>query len=139
MEPCRAGWKRIALIGYYMALLAFLSLVPMGSGAKPFSFLAAVRGDVQNVLHVPAYALPAVFWMQLLTERNRRGIGRVASAFFLAVGFGLIIESAQVWIPGRHPSLADGIVNLVGSFLGLSVYLGVERRSPGRIRRLICT
>ncbi|MCF8063126.1 MAG: VanZ family protein [Deltaproteobacteria bacterium] len=139
MESCRPGRKKITLIGLYMVLLAFLSLVPMDGNAKHFSVLAAVKPKAQNLLHVPAYALLAILWMQVMTLQGRRGIGRIAPAVLAGAGFGLVMELVQVWIPGRYPSLVDGVVNLLGVFMGLLVYLRVEKRSPGGIRRLICT
>ena len=131
--------KKIAFVASYMGLIAFLSLAPMDAGAKQLRFLAAVAPDIQNLMHVPAYALLAVLWMQVLTQWGRRDGDRVAATVCAAVGFGLVVELAQVFIPGRYASLTDGLVNTLGACLGVLVYLGVERCSPGRIRRLICT
>ncbi len=137
MTPCRPGWKKIPIVCLYMTLLAFLSMAPLETGNRSFRFLEAVAPTVQNLAHLPAYGLLTVLWMQVLSGRGRRGLGRALPALVLGAGFGTVNELAQVWIPGRYPSLTDSIANVLGAAIGLLVYLGVERRSPGAIRRLV--
>lgn len=122
-----------------MALIAFLSLIPMDSGATHFRLLVAVQPDVQNLMHIPAYALLTILWMQALTQQGRLGFGRNASAFVFVAGFGLANELAQGWIPGRYLSLTDGLVNLLGALIGLVFYLEVEKHAPEKIRRWVCS
>ncbi len=127
------------LIFVYMATLVFVSLIPMDPGAARFRFLGNMNPALQNVLHLPAYAALAILWMQVLTQRGRHGFSRLCTALLLGAGFGLANEAMQFLIPGRYPSLMDALANLAGSVLGVLVYIGVERRCPGTIRRLICT
>lgn len=112
----------IALICGYMALIAFLSLVPMDSGAKNFRFLVAVQPGVQNLMHIPAYALLVILWMQVLTQQGGRNPGKIILVFSVCAGFGMVNEFAQVWVPGRYPSLTDIVTNLLGCIFGLQVY-----------------
>jgi len=138
VTPCRPGWKKILIVCLYMTLLAFFSLAPMETDTQPFRIFEAVAPTVQNLAHFPAYGLLGVLWMQVLSRRGLRGPGRAVPAFLLGAGFGMATELAQFWIPGRYPSLTDSITNVLGVLIGLLVYLGVEKRSPGAIRRLVC-
>ena len=136
---CRPNPWKIVLIFAYMAALALVSVIPMDPGAAHIRFLVNMNPALQNVLHLPAYAALTILWMQVLTQRGRHGLSRLCTALLLGAGFGLANEAMQILIPGRYPSLMDTLANLAGSGLGVLVYIGVERRSPGTIRRLICT
>ena len=122
-----------------MALIAFLSLIPMDPGATHFPVLLNIKPTLQNLMHIPAYAALTILWIQVFTQYGRQGAARILPALLVSAGFGLANEAAQSLIPGRYPGLTDALTNLLGAVLGVLVCLGVERSSPGRIRRLICT
>ncbi len=138
MKPCRPSPWKIAVIISYMALIAFLSLIPMDPGASHFRVLLKVKPTLQNLMHIPAYAALTILWMQVFAQYGRKGLSRIIPALLVSSGFGLANEVAQSLIPGRYASLTDALTNLFGAGLGVLVYVTVERISPGRIRSLIC-
>jgi len=122
-----------------MSLIAFLSLIPMDPGATHFRVLLNIKPTIQSLMHIPAYAALTILWMQVFTQYGRYGLARIVPALLVSAGFGLANEVAQTLIPGRYPGLTDTLTNILGAVLGVLVYLGVERSSPGKIRHLICT
>ena len=122
-----------------MALIAFLSLIPMGSGASNIPVLVNIKPTLQNLMHIPAYAALTILWIQVFSQFGRKGAARIVPALLVSTGFGLANEAAQNLIPGRYPGLTDALTNLIGAVLGALLYLRLERSAAGRIRRLICT
>lgn len=63
-------------------------------------------------------------WGWLLTAAWRRGDGSALSAFAAAVciaaASSFVIEVAQNFLPGRHPSLKDLVMNTLGAAIGAS-------------------
>lgn len=97
----------------YTGLLAGASLYPVG----PDSTLAATatRRAINNLLHVPAYSMLAIFWMAALRGRGMAGTWIGAGAAF---GFGVLMELAQNLVPGRSASAEDLVLNALGVLLG---------------------
>jgi hypothetical protein len=73
----------------------------------------------QNALHVPAYAALAWAWGWALRPWIRVPVtaGIVASA--IAASYGVLDEWHQSFVPGRHASLTDIVLNLAGVALGI--------------------
>ncbi len=75
------------------------------------------------------------FMMRLVEPRPGpagRGIPRsLLLAFLLAVGYGILDEVHQAFVPGREPSIADLLADALGSVAGVLAYvLLAGRRSP---------
>jgi VanZ family protein len=52
---------------------------------------------------------------------------------FLGVGYGVLDEWHQSFVPGRHPSMGDVLADAVGVILGFSIlrlYLQAKRKGP---------
>jgi VanZ family protein len=112
----------------YTGLLAAASLYPVG----PDSALAATatRRTINNLLHVPAYSMLAVFWMAALRARGTSGMWIGAGAAF---GFGVLMELVQNLVPGRSASAGDFVLNALGVLLGwAAVRLLAGREFAGR-------
>lgn len=121
----RAWW---IAAGAYAAVLAAASLLPSGEG-RLGGWDAAVSPGVQNLLHVPAYALLAV----LVSMAVRRvTLARLASVAVGCAAFGAALEFAQAAIPGRFGSLGDVVSNTAGACLGTACLWLWSRFEPGR-------
>jgi VanZ family protein len=122
--PIRKGIRVIT--GIYTALLLTTSLLPSGSGPLG-GWDASVTPDVQDALHLPAYAGLVVLWALAWSTRRALSAGTVAAIAIVCMAFGATMELAQSQIPGRTCSLKDGLVNAAGVLLGLAVILAGRR------------
>jgi VanZ family protein len=110
------------------AVTVLLSLLPgvPSEGDTQFQWhLGAVPPALQNVMHVVFYALLFGAWAWALRE-TRVTPGVLAAAVFT---FGLLLELAQLQVPGRFASVLDGALNGAGVALG---YLAWRARRPAR-------
>ncbi len=101
-RPSPAAY-RLALLAY-AALIAGLSLRPMGTGSlEPWD----------KLLHALAYGAFA-----LLAWRAATGARQYTWLCLLIVLYGGLMEVGQGFIPGRMMSLGDLLANTVGVLLG---------------------
>lgn len=97
----------------YMAVLTYVSLYPV----PPATELSARVRLINNLLHVPAYAVLTALWIAYLRLRWRKASDwRVLlPAFLIACGYGGLMELAQFFVPGRFASLQDTFYNMCGA------------------------
>lgn len=122
----------------YWALLATASLLPSGTGPLK-GWDAAIAPDLQDALHLPAYAGLVVLLALAWSVRHPVKVGSLAAIAMICATFGGVMELAQSVIPGRTCSLGDALVNVAGATLGFLVALVGRRfltfRSPGAAER----
>jgi VanZ family protein len=112
----------VILLGY-MAVLLLLSAVPGPTGVEDQgNLLALVSPGLQNFLHMPAYGVLALLWIAVLRRRGIPPPWTYGLALLLAAGYGVVLEFVQLWVPGRYPSVTDGLLDIAGILLfgGLS-------------------
>lgn len=89
-----------------------------------------------KVLHLGAFAGLAFLVAWALPTRVGRAHIQAAWTLGLIVGYAMIDELTQNFIPGRHCSLGDFIADSIGAVLGLSAYFIVrgllKQTSPGK-------
>ena len=108
------------------AVLAVVSLLPGGPTA-PAGWDRSVSPGVQNLLHVPAYAVLTVLWLWALKVGWRVPVALLVA---MACGaYGAALEVAQAFIAGRTGSFADALLNAAGAAVG--VVLVLLRVRPG--------
>mgnify|MGYP001180919595 CR=1 FL=1 len=98
-----------------MALIhAFSSLPGTPHGGGP---VAAIPSWLHNLAHVPAYALLAASWhVALGAPRGRRGALLIG---LLTVGYGVLDEWHQSFVPGRQCSAGDVLRDALGAAVGI--------------------
>ena len=138
MEPCRPAKQKIAILAVYMLIILALSAIPMDREIKGLQFLIEIKPLNQNLMHIPVYAILAVFWLQLLSSHGVGGIKKFWLVFLFSAGFGIMNEFIQLAIPGRYPSLIDMVFNTIGSAAGIWLYFSLEKCRPSLIRRIVC-
>lgn len=109
-------WTLIALA--HMAALFLLSSIP--GDAELGRRLLFPPPAVQNLLHVPVYAGLTWLWWKALAPpmpatRAGRRTGRVLAAAAIAVGYGVLDEIHQMYVPGRFASVTDALLNAAGA------------------------
>ena len=131
--------RRSTLVRYltltYLVLVVYTSLYPFSEWRAPAEevrvFLTApwpryfTWADL--LLNVAAYFPLGVLLTLVLMSRLRANVAMV-TAMLLVAATSLLIEVAQVYLPGRIPSNTDLLCNAIGGFLGA----GVARLAGGR-------
>lgn len=117
-EMTRSMW--IILTVSCMGLIAFLSLTPTyhSEGDK-----GKIKEVVDNVGHVPAYALLCFLWINTL-GMNKRNLGTAA---VICILYGVLMEYLQSFVPGRYPSLMDAGSDTLGALL--TIFFATRRAS----------
>jgi xanthine/uracil permease len=124
--PLRVGASLILT-----AVVIFLSLVP-GYPAEDDGLLllsiASVPSPFQNAMHLVLYGLLTVFWAAALVRCKLPTL----CAAILVIGVGILLEFAQVYVPGRCSSLMDIGLNAAGVLIGIPVAIALTRRDDRR-------
>jgi len=129
--PARVRWMRGATLAYagVLVLLSVLPSDPHATGGL-WAWDRSIRPAVQNVLHVPAYAVLAAM---AVAARCRPGGWRGAAAVAAgSAAFGALLECVQAFVPGRSGSLGDTTWNLVGAVAGALAATAFVRSAAGR-------
>jgi VanZ family protein len=117
------------LLLYVLAVSVIITLTPFRFSRPPRLTLAwiAAPGDVvPNVL----LFLPLGFLYRL--ARPRLGWGAVGGA---AAVVSAALEAAQIYLPGRYPSVVDVLANSTGAVLGALVHGKMAQRLDARLLR----
>ncbi len=100
-------------------ILALVAATILPSGTNTFGgWDLAVTPALQNVLHVPAYALLAILVFLALSTSHTLGGREILWIGLACCAFGLLLEFLQAAIPGRMASLTDALLNLCGIVVG---------------------
>ena len=121
-----------------MLLLLASSVIPMDRQIQGLKFIIDLKPAIQNLLHIPMYAVLAILFLQVLQNYQFGGWKRNALVLLCSVCFGIINEIIQIPIPGRYAGIGDILSNLVGTIVGMATYIFAEKTRPGLIRRIIC-
>ena len=130
-------WKMFLSITYMLFVLG-TSVIPMDRKVTGFYFLINLKPTVQNLLHIPVFAILSVLYLQILTNYRPVDLKKALLALIYSGGFGVLNEIIQIFIPGRYAGLTDISLNFFGSMLGILVFLFVANSRPGIIKRIVC-
>jgi VanZ family protein len=76
-----------------------------------------------NFAHIPAYGVLMFLWLKAF-DKNNRGQS-ISINVMIVIGmllFAISDESHQLFVPGRTASLFDIALDVLGSFLGLTIF-----------------
>jgi VanZ family protein len=99
-----------------MGAIAFLSLTP---NTHPEGEKGKIKEMVDNVGHVPAYAVLCFLWINSLTVMRRRPY---LAAIFICIDYGITMEYLQSFVPGRYPSLMDVGSDTLGALITVFIF-----------------
>jgi VanZ family protein len=117
--------SRLCVIGplFYMLGIFLLSSIPdQGAASVTLNPLLWISPNVQNFLHVPVYGGLACLWFWSLRHWVAKSGLKYAVAILLTLGYGLVDEWHQTFIPGRYGSFTDVSLDVVGAVSGLLIY-----------------
>jgi hypothetical protein len=129
---------KITAAAGYTALVLLSSVIPMHGRVGHFSLAVGLTPIVQNLLHVPVFAVLTILWLQLMRGYSMTPYTKFLLVIISALSFGIINELIQSVIPGRYPGLVDLGLNLIGVILGALVFVLAKRLRPEAVRRLVC-
>ncbi|MBW1793374.1 MAG: VanZ family protein [Deltaproteobacteria bacterium] len=124
---------KIAILITYMLLILATSLIPMDREIKGLQFVIGLKPTIQNLLHIPAYAILSILCLGLLKSCKIRRSTRIWLVVVSVVGFGILNEFIQMVIPGRYAGVMDMGLNTVGSILGIILYYKLEKAGDSLI------
>jgi hypothetical protein len=122
--PSQTKLDGILLITYFLGLL-FMGIEPRGFALKNhFLGVTPVYVNKDFILNLFGF-LPFGFLMVSYLRDNIRlqKISAIAVTVLVGAGLSLSLEMLQYIIPGRASSLSDWILNSIGTFLGVCLYL----------------
>lgn len=122
---------KITILITYVLLLLGTSLIPMDQEIEGLNFIIGLQPSIQNLLHIPAYAILSILLLQVLGKR-------LMLVIVGAIVFGMINEWIQLAIPGRYPSMMDMVLNAAGSLVGIILYCKLEKGNMSLAKRVVC-
>lgn len=115
------------IAGVYTLLLIGVSLLPSGTNLVG-GWDTAISPGLQNMLHIPAYiALVILAFLALCPSFNVHLRGIVLLSLSCCI-FGMMLEFAQIVIPGRTGSLTDAMLNVIGVIIGSLIIITIRWR-----------
>lgn len=114
--------RKITLLILYSLLILAGSFIPMDGSSKTFAIFMDLKPTIQNLLHIPIFALLSILLLQVLDGfgiQNRKKIIISMSALFV---FGILNELLQILVPGRYPGIMDIALNILGALLGIWIF-----------------
>ena len=138
MKTCKPDKKKLVFLLLYMSLVMMGSLIPMDRQISGLRFIIAMKPMLQNLLHIPMFAVLSILLLQVLSGYDMTPLKRAAVLLGVAISFGVVNEMIQVIIPGRYAGMLDMVLNLIGIFSGILLYKVLSRTNPNFLRRLVC-
>jgi hypothetical protein len=126
------GRWRVVLGAAWVLVVGVLTLQPGGmrlnelGGMPSLCVICGSRGSADAVLNLLMF-VP----LGLCLGGRGRSMGRV---LLFGLGASFFIEAAQLWLPGRHPALADLIWNSSGTGVGAGLFSLMAGRLAGGLR-----
>ena len=111
-----------------MGLIFISSSISMDGESEHFKFLMGLTPTVQNLLHIPLFGLLSYLWLNALTKNGCLGKKKLIITIIITLGYGLLDEFHQTFVPGRYGSLTDMLLNIVGIITGTVIYLQLQCR-----------
>jgi VanZ family protein len=116
----------------------FISIVLewLSASIRPQNF-GLLNNLLRKTAHLTEYAVLAVFLYNSLKPAGNPLWSRIAAiwALLASASYSITDELHQLFVPGRHASLFDCLIDTTGAFLGLFVLFNaiilLRRRQPG--------
>ena len=127
MRTSKPNKHKIGLLVGYMMLILMTSLIPMDREIQGLNFIIGLKPTIQNLLHIPAYAILSILCIGLLKSCKIRRSTRIWLVIVSVVGFGVLNESVQMVVPGRYAGVMDMGLNTIGALAGILLYPILDR------------
>lgn len=114
---------------FLMVLIFIESSIPMDGGPDNIEFLTSLDPKLQNLLHIPLYGTLCFLWIRFFCASKTPTFKKIIYSLMLTVGYGIIDEFHQSFVPGRYGGLLDIYLNMAGAVSGAAVYWYGKRRT----------
>ena len=114
--------------------VALLALLLLAGTWMPGDLKAGIESRLWGALPWSTLAHFFLFGAIAAVPAYGSGWRAVAWPLALAVALAFLSEAVQQWVPGRHPLLRDGLVDMAGAILGLALSCAL-RAVATRVRR----
>jgi hypothetical protein len=122
IPACNSHFCVILPLLYMAGIFCLSSISDQGAANDTLNPLAWISPDVQNFLHLPVYGGLASLWFWALRHWLAESGYKYLLALILTLGYGLLDEWHQTFVPGRFGSLTDVGFDLTGAIIGLLIY-----------------
>lgn len=112
-----------------MAAIFLLSSIPGDLEGDHFALLGYLKPTYQNLLHIPLYGLLQYLWLRTFYRHGKKGIVIILICLGITLGYGILDELHQIFVPGRYGSMVDMSLNFLGGCIGVAVFLLIEKHS----------
>jgi len=110
-------------------MLLASSIIPGESESRGLQFFVNFNPTIQNLLHIPAYAILSFLLLDISKEYQALKRRKILGVFGFCCFFGALNEIIQMAIPGRFGALTDVALNITGTCLGILIYLLVNTKN----------
>ena len=115
----------------YTLGITVASVIPGPSETSPEVGLAMIFSPtVQNFLHLPAYFFLTLLVCRSLESARKDTLTNSVAALLGSMFLGGFSECLQSYVPGRFPSVADLVMNSLGTILAAGSYFLLRSRVP---------
>lgn len=123
---------RLAILGIYTLLIAYVSLV---NDSSPNATVPDLNSfgipNLDKIAHTGAYACFFVLAVMVF------GTTRIKHIVTTLLSYGLTLELLQSWIPAREPSLADFSANAIGVVTGVLFVFWLAKRPKSHLTTML--
>lgn len=106
-----------------MGMIFLLSSIPGGPNHETLDFMVMLNPKLQNVLHIPLYALLQYLFLRSFAKVGKTGYVTIFIVLAITFSYGLFDEFHQSFVIGRYASFTDVCLNLLGALLGTGFFL----------------
>lgn len=109
------------VLGAYMALIFYLSSLPNET-------LRSIGPNVNTILaHIVEYAILGFLISRVATQLAGNFYAIFSFSFLFSLGYGVLDEIHQLFVPTRYCTVVDVYANAVGSLAGVLLFLLVTK------------
>ncbi|OHB32292.1 MAG: hypothetical protein A2X84_05920 [Desulfuromonadaceae bacterium GWC2_58_13] len=119
-----------------MGGIFLLSSIPGQVDDGLLKILTDLDPKLQNLLHIPLFGLLQFLWLRSFEKIGRTGPAIWAICAGITLGYGMLDEFHQLFVPGRYASLLDMLLNGVGAVLGTLGFWGSRPMSANKTKNL---
>jgi hypothetical protein len=115
-----------------MLLLYWLSSLPGVQRPEDPALFAVfywISPSLQNLLHIPAYAVLSLAWHWALVAWLRADQVQAYVACIIGSLYGVFDEWHQSFVPGRFASIVDALLDVAGAALGVWIALRLREHA----------
>jgi len=105
-----------------MGCIFFLSSIPGDVDDGVLKILTDLDPQLQNMRHIPLFGLLQFLWLRAFGRLGNTERKVWLICLGITLGYGMLDEFHQLFVPGRYASLLDMLLNTVGAVLATGLF-----------------